>query len=538
MRNLNFFHKTIIFSVLFILIMLIQEIFMSRISSTIKNDMETNFNVSVPMLNSFHQLQIAVIQTQQWLTDISATRAQDGLDDGFKEAKAAADSFMSAINDLAVLDPDNSEQYRSLIPIFNVYYSAGKKMAESYIADGPKGGNKMMAQFDTAAANINDKVDLLISNFSTEIKKRSEHHIQDANSLEKFTYFFILINLFLLLLLVYGVTKYITKPAQLLIHSLKDIAAGDLTNKLDYDSGDELGQIADQTNNIIKELGHLLSQVTSQGMQISAFSQATNFLIEEAAEVAETQKNRTDNIHEVMNNLTQSVESIYALSAQAQETTIDANNAANNGKNEVIENLNLIKALATDIHNIQVTVTELNDSSIQIGTVLDVIQNIAEQTNLLALNAAIEAARAGEQGRGFAVVADEVRNLAGKTQDSAQEIKVMIDQLQSGSSKAVTLMDESLSQVNSSVEQSERTDKALESIVQFVNKINDMNKQIADSTKTQNNISEVVNEKVDEIIVMNEEVMKQSSIAKKMGIQTRTKATEFSKLVAELKISH
>ena len=203
---------------------------------------------------------------------------------------------------------------------------------------------------------------------------------------------------------------------------------------------------------------------------------------------------------------------------------------------EVQQNIKAISELASELTQAEHSIQTLSQSSVEISSVLKVIQEIAEQTNLLALNAAIEAARAGEQGRGFAVVADEVRTLAARTQGSALEIKEMIETLLNGTRDVVALMNRSHSQTHSSVEQSEKAGESLRAITDSVSQITQMNTQIAQATTTQKAISSEVNDRMNDIANSIKDVQKNSSIASSMGSQTKDHATDFSRLVLSLKL--
>ena len=169
------------------------------------------------------------------------------------------------------------------------------------------------------------------------------------------------------------------------------------------------------------------------------------------------------------------------------------------GQAEVLKTQSSINALATKVADASLVINNLSDDSRQIGSVLEVIQGIAEQTNLLALNAAIEAARAGEQGRGFAVVADEVRNLARRTQDSTRQIQTVIEKMQASTSKAVSVMDEGQAQAQVSVEQARCAGESLNAINVSVTRISDMNTQIATAAEEQAMVANEINQNFNQI---------------------------------------
>ncbi len=534
--NTSIVQKLWLFSGLFFLLLVAQMILIVSLTSEIKGGMTSNEEVVQPMTNSFHQLQISVIQTQQWLTDISATRALNGLDDGFAEAEASAKLFTQALQQLIRLDPSKAESYRSLIPVYQSYYQTGQKMAHSYIDSGPEGGNKVMAEFDGTAAAIYEKIDDFVEAFNASNTKRLLEQRKDSEKLETYNYIFFLAYFILLGILIFGGINFVTRPARKLVEALQEIASGDLSHILQINRKDELGDIAQTTNNIVNELGGVLQKVSSQGMLISAYSQATVLIVHDTADGIDRQEEHANEIVQVISGMNDSVEKIDRLSTQAQEKAIHANSEANSGKAVVDQSIMAINSLASDLRQAEQSIQSLEKSGGQISTVLNVIQEIAEQTNLLALNAAIEAARAGEQGRGFAVVADEVRTLAARTQGSAQEIKSMIEELQKGTKEAVKMMDKSHSQVQSNVEKSEKAGSSLQAIADAVEQISQMNNQIADATSDQKAVSQAVNSTITEIVKLVEDVKQKSVIASKMGEETRRQASDFTSLVTDIKV--
>jgi methyl-accepting chemotaxis protein len=220
-----------------------------------------------------------------------------------------------------------------------------------------------------------------------------------------------------------------------------------------------------------------------------------------------------------------------AQNAQFTASEINQVNAlCDQGKDITVDAVNQIKEVSTTVGNASKAMGELSESSDNIASVLDVIRGIAEQTNLLALNAAIEAARAGEQGRGFAVVADEVRSLASKTQQSTDDIQKMIEALQKGVKDAVTAIDQGLDSVNASVDKSESTNTALDSIIDAAKRVADAATQIATSTEEQSHVAEEVNNNLVVLSDLGKTSFEHSS-------SNRQRATEVTEVTQELSAS-
>ncbi len=536
MKNLTIEQRLWAFALVFALLLGVQMLVVNGLTRTMANDMRANAEVNKPMTRAFHKLQVSVIQTQQWLTDISATRARDGLDDGFKEAQAAADDFRDAIETLTRKDPTRADKYKALLPIYRAYYDSGRRMAEAYIENGAEGGNPMMADFDQTAEAIYGQVDRFMAEFSRAENARLELQLDEAQQLEHRNYIFGLAYVALFFVMVFGVYRFVIRPARALARTLEGIAMGDLSHKVSIDSHDEIGLIAQKTNLIVEELGRVLSEVSSQGMLISAYSQATNLVVQETAEGVANQRERASEIISVMEVMNQSVDRIDELSGLAQGSAQRANDEAVKGRGVVERNIESINRLAQDIHAAEERIQQLNESSATINTVLKVIHDIAEQTNLLALNAAIEAARAGEQGRGFAVVADEVRILAARTQGSAREVKEMVEAFQDGTRSFVETMGKSQQQAQQLVDQSSMTADSLQAIAEAVESIRSMNDQVVAATSSQKEVSTQVNARINDIVNAISDVQKKSATATTMGRQTRQHATDFTSLVVDLKL--
>lgn len=271
------------------------------------------------------------------------------------------------------------------------------------------------------------------------------------------------------------------------------LAKGDLTARVNVETQDELRQIADQINAMAENIHHLIAQVIDAFSRVSTSTQETANITEQTSKGINQQNKEIEQVATAINEMSATVQEVSRNANNASEATRNADDEAGNGRNVVAKVVNTINVLAEEVRSATSVIEKLESDSEQIGSVLDVIRGIAEQTNLLALNAAIEAARAGEQGRGFAVVADEVRTLASRTQESTQEIQAMIERLQKGSRKAVEVMVNGRTQAEQSVEQAAQADTALESISKAVATINDMNAQIASASEQQSTVAEEIN---------------------------------------------
>jgi len=270
----------------------------------------------------------------------------------------------------------------------------------------------------------------------------------------------------------------------------------DLTVKFTTFNHDELGQISTSLTQVIEHLRGILhsiaeaaNTVNSSANELSSFTQATNKRMQQ--QQAETEQTAT-----AMNEMTATVAEVAQSASAAADSAKDADTYAANGNNIVMQSISSMSQLSDQIQKTAQVIGFLSNESQNIGRVLDVIKSIAEQTNLLALNAAIEAARAGEQGRGFAVVADEVRTLAQRTQKSTQEIEAMIATLQQGVKEAVNAMEIGINQVDDANDKANQAGQALKEIVSSVDSITELNTHIATAAEEQSSVAESINRSI------------------------------------------
>ncbi len=303
------------------------------------------------------------------------------------------------------------------------------------------------------------------------------------------------------LLVIWFVGHGIARPLKEMAAMLDDIAKGDgdLTVRLQVDRADELGQIAGGFNTFLNKLQNMIRDVVGSVQKVSDSSEHTADIAIRTNQGVQRQMAEIDQVATAVHEMTATAQDVARNATQAAEAASHADRSANDGKRIVEGTARAISALAGEIGRAVGVVQNLAKDSENINAILVAIRGIAEQTNLLALNAAIEAARAGEQGRGFAVVADEVRNLAQKTQQATEEIQSMIQQLQHGTREVVSVMEQSQARTDDSVQQAQIAASALEEITQAVSVINDMNTQIASAAEEQSAVAEDINRNVTNI---------------------------------------
>ena len=317
---------------------------------------------------------------------------------------------------------------------------------------------------------------------------------------------------------------------------LKSVSEGDLRVNIEVGSDDEIGHMLSSVSAMVDRLRHMISEITSSTSTMTNSSNEMHDISELTNQGINQQQLQVDQVATAMNEMTATVQEVARHAQEAASSATQADNEAEQGRQVVDKTITSINSLATEIENAADTIKKVEADSIQIGTVLDVIKSIAEQTNLLALNAAIEAARAGEQGRGFAVVADEVRTLASRTQQSTQEIQEMIEQLQSGSQKAVTAMDSSQEKAQTTVVHATSAGSSLESITSKVKSISQMNFQIATAAEEQSAVSEEINKNIVEISQIAEQSVAGSQQTASASNGLSGIAKELENLVTQFKV--
>jgi methyl-accepting chemotaxis protein len=277
------------------------------------------------------------------------------------------------------------------------------------------------------------------------------------------------------------------------------ISNKDFSQSCDLQSDDLVGDILASFNGMTENLRNTFSEISASTDQLSEFSARLAKVSEETDQCLQNQQNQTEQVATAMNEMTATVQEVSRNAEQAATAATAADTEAKNGALIATEAIGGIDVLTEKVEQVATVLNGLRADSDNIGVVLDVIRGIAEQTNLLALNAAIEAARAGEQGRGFAVVADEVRTLASRTQQSTQEINNMIESLQNKAVSAVTVMEEARESAKTGVEQVENAAESLAEIAGAVSIVNSMNNQIASAAEQQRCVSEEINNNIIQI---------------------------------------
>ncbi|WP_046490023.1 methyl-accepting chemotaxis protein [Pseudomonas veronii] len=340
------------------------------------------------------------------------------------------------------------------------------------------------------------------------------------------------------LLLVWLTATGVTRPINSVAAMLKDIASGDgdLTQRLAYSKKDELGELVTWFNRFLDKLQPTIAQIKQSISEARGTADQSSAIARQTSEGMQVQFREIDQVATASNEMSATAHDVANSASNAASAARGADQSAREGMSIIEQSTRDITTLADEVSKAVSEVEALAVNSEQIGSVLEVIRSIAEQTNLLALNAAIEAARAGESGRGFAVVADEVRNLAKRTQDSVEEIRQVIERIQSGTRGVVATMHSSQQQAQSNAGQIHQAVQALGKISDAVTVISDMNLQIASAAEQQSAVAEEVNRNVSAIRTVTETLTGQATESAAISSQLNALATQQMKLMDQFRV--
>ena len=301
---------------------------------------------------------------------------------------------------------------------------------------------------------------------------------------------FMVIGIITIIIMMQLLLRYLMQPMNRLNDAIKDIAQGegDLTRRLTVENDDEFGDLSHSFNIFIEKIQHSIEQVKESTEQLDTVIESLVSQTHSSLSMYDDQSKRTDSVAAAINQFSATSMDISNNAESASQLAKNADEHSTQNQEALSHSVTTIHQLSANMEKAQQTINSLNTHTASIGQVLEVIKGVSEQTNLLALNAAIEAARAGEAGRGFAVVADEVRQLAHRTQQSTQEIEDTVSQLQKGSNLAVELMKTSLQDSEKSVQQADAVGNLMSHVIQAIKQINDANHSVASATDEQNQV--------------------------------------------------
>lgn len=496
--------------------------------------------IDYPSANFANEMKYSVIQVQQYLSDISATRAMDGKDDGFQNAEENAQSFRESLQSFIKLHPENEKSLKEYGQSFEEYYILGKKMAQAYIDGGPSEGNKLMDSFDTKADALSEFTDK-IHDESAEILQAKLERIDQQT---KIVFVILILSGLINVCTAFFFVRSIFKAFQILEQGIQKDNQGKITlQEIRMDRQDEFGHFASLLNILLEQVRNFIGQVSDSSQQLTASAQELTSTVDQSSgtsmqvvssteklvhgadvQLQNAKKSRQDVI-QMSDAIVQIAENTQKVSNAAEKTSTNAA-AGEQSIREVIAQMQIIeKKTDASVSSIEL----LENKSGQIGKIVEVISSIANQTNLLALNAAIESARAGEAGRGFSIVAEEVRKLAEQSQDAAKQITELIAEVQSSTSQAANFMQESKIEVDAGARIVDNAGKNFTEIVQMVLTITQQIHEISASVEESNNHSQEI---VTSMQVMEKESQDAAGQAQTISASTQEQSASLEEIAA------
>ncbi|MFT5807255.1 MAG: methyl-accepting chemotaxis protein [Moritella dasanensis] len=436
------------------------------------------------------------------LTQAIETSVTIGDEDMLLSADAVYADLVTQLNFINSIHPDKRSELLLIKGEAKAYYNSAK-----YLANGLITGTISMDNLADLAEKNSLKLEKLLADLGqfkddsqADFTALIETSLASSDKSRNRGVMLAVGVITLVLAVCYWLTVSITGSIRKVSDSLKAIAQGDgdLTIRIDYVNKDEVGDLVHWFNQFLDKLHRSISETINS---IDSLSQASTQLATSSCTSKsriQEQSQSIDQVSRSMNEMFETVRHIADYASNASAEASSANSEAETGTVVVKKTIEAIHELADEVKTASKVIDELDAHTSNVGLILDTIRSIADQTNLLALNAAIEAARAGEQGRGFAVVADEVRTLASRTQDSTQEIQQVLEELQRASRGAVEAMQRGMSKADMGVEQSSSAGDSLTSISVKVEAINVVNEQIASATEEQAQTSKLIHGYIDE----------------------------------------
>ncbi len=493
-------------------------------------------HISFPVLEQVNDSYLALFKVRNSLAEAISNSDVDMI----SEASNHQQEVLKNLEELVQVDPNREQEINGLRYEFEQYWASASKLAAGMI-EGDMDLNAMAAGANTANKKYTDFQDKLALLRQGNQQLLSEEIGQASRESRQAIFAGVVIALLMVAILIVSalyIALYTTGAVNQIVHSLAGMSTGkgDLTVRLKTHAKDEIGSLVNNFNGFITHLQLLVRVIANLSIGVSDGSEKVNTVAASTRKGIELQQ---DEINQVAAAVTQ----MSATAAEVAKSAESASDATSKAKQETAssmkvmhENIGAISNLAADVGEIREVIQHLAKESELIGKASDIIQSVAEQTNLLALNAAIEAARAGEQGRGFAVVADEVRALAARTGESTSEIGSIIERLQSGTTQAVKKMEVSQQNAEMAMDQSRKAENSLDAINEHVDLINGMNQQVASAAEEQSRVSEEISTNIIRINELSERTVDQASDAAKASSELAEQADNLRKIVYEFKV--
>ena len=468
--------------------------------------------VSAKRLNNVTEISRKFSEVRFWLADLSVSWLNES-EGNAETSKEEMYSMLSRIDDQVLADSlkERTEVfYDKMLEAVDAYVDENRVLGNSLMSESRRMGlsiDQELADLGKVAQKRTNSIAADLGRAGEQVAKSGLELTNTAGVVEETSSRLLSVSLIVLVILMIASAFYsialknnIHRPITKLRTALEHIEQNsDLIYRVEVDSKDEMGIMSAALNKMMEHFQAVVSQVRGAALELRHATETTGDIVGQTKVCAHKQQEATDQVAVAIKEMAATVEEVARHANEASEAANEARSASDEGQEMVKETVKLMSVMSDNTRQAHDAISRVSDDTNNIGTVLDVIRGVSEQTNLLALNAAIEAARAGEAGRGFAVVADEVRTLAQRTQESAQEIHTMITRLQEGTENAVLVMEGGVESAEQAVQQANAAGEALQKINTSVLGIVDINIQIATTTEEQSATAEEINRNITNI---------------------------------------
>lgn len=502
-----------------------------RIESNLKH-ME---QVAFPLTEKIDRSGLLLFKVRNELANAVADLDEDRI----AEARRHHQDMLTTLDAIRQLLPQN-QQIQQLSDAYKQYWQSASQMAEGMIK-----GSLELAQLAQRAQQANQTYDAFSTmleqlrqqnyqNFSAEIQATSD----ESSRTLKVGLMIALIMIAMLQFTAWYISSLITRLVNRIVHSLGSMATGhgDLTIRLQTRATDEIGKLVTNFNGFISHLQLLVRVMANLSFGVSAGSEKVLTIATATRRGIQHQQDEIEQVATAVNQMSATASEVAESAESAADATRKASEETSASQKVMEANIRAITELVQDVQRARDVIQTLAKESEQIGNASKTIQGIAEQTNLLALNAAIEAARAGEQGRGFAVVADEVRALAARTEETTSDIQSVTERLNHNMKEAVQVMELSQGNAQKAVEQSRQAENSLNSIMQHVATINNMNAQVATAAEEQSQVAAEISANIVRINEVSENTVREASNTASASEQLAEQAEQLRSIVNEFKV--
>jgi methyl-accepting chemotaxis protein len=495
LRNMNIAPRALLGFGIIGLLMIVLGIFSLHQMSKIRDSGEYVEHNSLPSIRGLDELQALVIRERVLQYRLLADRSADGLakTEALIAERRQQISNAQGVYTKLISSPEEQARYEDFKRVLAQYDQLESRLRSASSANDVETlRNLINTDLQAVSDTLNGALDKLIQINNEQSRQTGERAAQDYSTAFTLVITLLIVASLLTCLCAWLLTRSIVQPLQAAVQAAESIADSDLTQQIQVQGNDEPARLLKAMQRMQGTLRDTVQQISGSATQLASAAEELNAVTDESARGLIQQDNEIEQAATAVNEMTSAVEEVARNAVSTSQASKDATDSASDGRDLVQETVSAIERMSVDVQGTAQLIGNLAEQSRDIGKVLDVIRGLADQTNLLALNAAIEAARAGEAGRGFAVVADEVRALAHRTQTSTSEIERMIGNIQGGTVQAVDSMRNSTDRAESTLNIAKGAGLALDTINTAIVEINERNLVIASAAEEQAQVAREV----------------------------------------------